>query len=261
VAFPICIIGVGCAWGLLMVIIRPDDVKQIPPIVYDDKQPLRVADAAIIVLCVSVIAQWSLFSFLKPLYGALGIISLAFMSIVFGSGILTEVDLNSLNWHTLALLGGSNVLGKAIESSNLLEHVSNNTLGLLPTEDHALLCLYVFVFLVVISGFISHTVAAVVFMPLILEMAHKIDELPLLGLGSVLAISGSMSLPFSSFPNLAVKHVVDDFHRPFLTTTDYIKPGVMLSLLSIVLIMTLGSFLIPMVDIHATHHHEGSNDD
>jgi phosphate transporter len=44
-------------------------------------------------------------------------ISLTFVFFMFGTGILTDVDFNSLSWHTLFLIGGGNVLGTAVTSS------------------------------------------------------------------------------------------------------------------------------------------------
>jgi di/tricarboxylate transporter len=35
-----------------------------------------------------------------------------------------QVDFNSLNWHTIFLVGGGNVLGKAVSSSGLLAYIS-----------------------------------------------------------------------------------------------------------------------------------------
>lgn len=36
----------------------------------------------------------------------------------------TQVDFNSLSWHTIFLVGGGNVLGKAVSSSGLLGYIS-----------------------------------------------------------------------------------------------------------------------------------------
>lgn len=43
-----------------------------------------------------------------------------------------QVDFNSFSWHTLFLLGGGNVLGKAIASSQLLEYLAHCIVPLLP---------------------------------------------------------------------------------------------------------------------------------
>ena len=38
--------------------------------------------------------------------------------------VLLQVDFNSLSWHTIFLVGGGNVLGKAVSSSGLLGYIS-----------------------------------------------------------------------------------------------------------------------------------------
>lgn len=42
------------------------------------------------------------------------------------------MDFNSFSWHTLFLLGGGDVLGKAIKSSKLLEILANAVVDFLP---------------------------------------------------------------------------------------------------------------------------------
>ena len=42
---------------------------------------------------------------------------------------LLQVDFNSLSWHTLVLVGGGNVLGKAVETSGLLEYIADGIIS------------------------------------------------------------------------------------------------------------------------------------
>lgn len=42
------------------------------------------------------------------------------------------MDFNSFSWHTLFLLGGGNVLGKAISSSQLLDFLAHGIVEILP---------------------------------------------------------------------------------------------------------------------------------
>jgi phosphate transporter len=53
-----------------------------------------------------------------------------------------------------------------------------------------------------------------------------------------------MALPFSSFPNVNSVLLVDDFQRPYLAVGDFIKTGLPLSLVSTLLVATLGYLLI-----------------
>jgi phosphate transporter len=71
----------------------------------------------------ATILMWSTLEFTRDILGDLGIVSLIFVVIMFGSGLLTTVDFNSFNWHTLMLLGGGSILGKAISSSGLLSYL------------------------------------------------------------------------------------------------------------------------------------------
>jgi phosphate transporter len=63
----------------------------------------------------------------------------------------------------------------------------------------------------------------------------------------VCAVSAAMGLPFSSFPNVNSLLIVDDFQRPYLNVQDFLKTGMIMSGLSIVLIATLGYALIAIV--------------
>ena len=63
-------------------------------------------------------------------------------------------------------------------------------------------------------------------------------------------VSGAMALPFSSFPNVNSLLIVDDFHRKYLTTHDFVKTGVPMSLFTLLFIATLGTVLINFVIVH-----------
>ncbi len=56
-----------------------------------------------------------------------------------------------------------------------------------------------------------------------------------------------MALPFSSFPNVNSLLIVDDFQRPYLNVQDFLKTGVLMSIISVVLIATLGYGLIDII--------------
>jgi phosphate transporter len=58
------------------------------------------------------------------------------------------------------------------------------------------------------------------------------------------AVSAAMALPFSSFPNVNSVLIVDDFQRPYLTVGDFVKTGLPLSVICVLLISTFGYILI-----------------
>ena len=73
---------------------------------------------------------------------------------------------SSFAWHTLFLLGGSNVLGKVVESSQLLDHMVHFLKHALPA-NRILVAAEVFAAACVMATFVSHSVAAIVVVPII----------------------------------------------------------------------------------------------
>jgi di/tricarboxylate transporter len=63
----------------------------------------------------------------------------------------------------------------------------------------------------------------------------------------VVVVSAAMGLPFSSFPNVNSLLIVDDFQRPYLSVQDFMKSGMLLTGIAILLIGTLGYGLISLV--------------
>jgi len=103
----------------------PFKVSSIPSIVLGNGKAksaspgVALQKRAVLYLSLLTVVLWATSGYTTQIFGNLGIISLMFMSIMFGSGMLTEVDLNSFSWHTLCLLGGSNVLGQICEGKAL----------------------------------------------------------------------------------------------------------------------------------------------
>eukprot|EP00752_Nemacystus_decipiens_P001911 g1841.t1 len=202
VGLPFCTLGVLVAWVLLCVVVDPCDVDSIPMIVHSRGDVMSRKNVFIVALTLLTIFGWSTIGVTEDLFGDLGIIALFFIIIAFGSGILSEVDFNSFSWHTLFLLGGGNVLGKAISSSQLLDYLAHGIVHLLPKDNKFLLLVEVVSVTMCISTFVSHTVAALILMPIIVEVGVKCGNPVLLGMGAALAVSSGCALPFSSFPNV-----------------------------------------------------------
>jgi phosphate transporter len=63
----------------------------------------------------------------------------------------------------------------------------------------------------------------------------------------ICVVSAAMALPFSSFPNVNSLLMTDDFQRPYLSVRDFLITGVPMSILTIVLIATIGYALIDFI--------------
>jgi hypothetical protein len=74
-----------------VLIIDPSDLKSIPVIVYERKSVLGKRNIAVLVLSLLCIGLFASSAFTKAIFGDIGIVSLCYIAIMFGSGMLTEV--------------------------------------------------------------------------------------------------------------------------------------------------------------------------
>jgi phosphate transporter len=151
------------------------------------------------------IALWCVSHQLEPIVGDMGVVAIIPLILFFGTGILTKEDFNNFLWTIIILAAGGLALGKAVNSSGLLHSLAGSI-----TDKVEGLSLYgVLVafagLILVVATFISHTVAALIFLPLVREVGQRMAEPHpnLLVMGSVLMCSAAMGLPTSGFPNMS----------------------------------------------------------
>jgi phosphate transporter len=221
VAIPVGVISLLLIWLLLLISFRPGRGTVIVPI-----RPVRDRFSgtqwfvSIITLC--TIFLWCFSHRLEPVFGDMGVIAIIPIVLFFGTGILTKEDFNNFLWTIIILAAGGLSLGKAVNSSGLL-----HTIARAITSQVDGLSLYgvlvVFASLIlVVATFISHTVAALIILPLVYSVGEGMDEpYPnLLVMGSVLICSAAMGLPTSGFPNMSKSLVSFQsyiLHPPSLT--------------------------------------------
>lgn len=245
IALPFCIVCTIATWVFMIQMIDPSDVPSIPFVVNETDTSVSTKKSTIIIVLSGItVLMFATSSMTNFVFGDISIISLGYVALMFGTGMLTEVDFNSLPWHTLFLVGGGNVLGKAVDSSGLLEYIVHGIIDDLPLESPWLALLSILTFCGVIATFVSHTVASIILMPVIAHIGVSINMPVTTTIGSAFAISAAMALPFSSFPNVNSLLLVDDFQQPYLNVRDFIRIGLPVSIITIMLISTFGLWLI-----------------
>ena len=157
------------------------------------------------IVTVVTIVLWCVTHELEHFFGDMGVVAIIPMVAFFGTGILTKEDFNNFLWTIIILAAGGLSLGKAVSSSGLL-----HTIAATVTEKVEGMSLYgvlvVFAALIlVIATFISHTVAALIFLPLVHQVGAAMTEPHpnLLVMSSALMCSAAMGLPTSGFPNMS----------------------------------------------------------
>jgi phosphate transporter len=135
----------------------------------------------------------------------MGVVAIIPMVLFFGTGILTKEDFNNFLWTIIILAAGGLALGKAVNSSGLLRTLAEGiTAGVQGLSLYGVMAVFAAMILV-IASFISHTVAALIILPLVREVGQRMAEPHpnLLVMSSVLMCSAAMALPTSGFPNMS----------------------------------------------------------
>eukprot|EP01135_Chromosphaera_perkinsii_P002521 Nk52_evm37s224 gene=Nk52_evmTU37s224 len=242
---PFCVLGLIVLWVYLIVALKPDDVNEIPAIVWE-KKPMSFNHYFVLFVTFLTAALWCTLSLTKDVVGDLGIIAYLPIILFFGTGILTKAEFNNFQWNLLMLIGGGSCLGAAVSSSNLLQIVvSQVTPGLQGNSlwvTFAVVCLFVGI----VTTFISHTVAALILVPVVGQVAMELDGSPvqILVSGCAVMCSAAMALPMSSFPNINSLFIEDDFERTYLSVSDYIQHGTTFTIILYLLNISWGFLLL-----------------
>ncbi|KAI5289100.1 low-affinity phosphate transporter [Ascosphaera aggregata] len=229
VAIPVCIISVLLIWVLLIStfdVARGTIIVPIRPV----KDRFTGVQWFVSLVTIVTILLWCLSHSIEGVFGDMGIIAIIPLVLFFGSGILTKEDFNNFLWTIIILAAGGLCLGHAVTSSGLLHTMASSI-----TEKMKGLSVYAvsvsFALLILfVATFISHTVAALILLPLVKQIGlamEGVNHTNLLVMGSALMCSFAMGLPTSGFPNMtAVMMEVPETGLRYLRVRHFLTRGV-----------------------------------
>ena len=204
IVIPVGIISLLLIWALLLVTFKPGRGTVIVPI-RSARDPFSGVEWFVSFVTIATIVLWCLSHQLEDVFGDMGVIAIIPIVLFFGIGILSKEDFNNFPWTIIILAAGGLSLGKAVSSSGLLD-----TLAAQITKDVEGLSMYAVLAIfscltLVIATFISHTVAALIILPLVYDVGKNMEEPHpnLLVMAGVLMCSAAMGLPTSGFPNMS----------------------------------------------------------
>lgn len=213
IAIPVSILSILLVWVLLLVTFHPGRDTTIVPI-KPVKDKFSGVQYFITVVTLSTIGLWCASHQLEHVFGDMGVIAIIPIVLFFGTGILTKEDFNNFLWTIIILAAGGLCLGKAVTSSGLLHTLAQGITS--KVQDFSLYgVLIVFSALIlVIATFISHTVAALIMLPLVRQVGVGMDEPHpnLLVMASAMMCSVAMALPTSGFPNMSMFSPTPSFY-------------------------------------------------
>jgi phosphate transporter len=200
----------------------------------------------VIVIATSVLtlSMWLSHDRVIETFGDTGLASLIPIIVLFSlPNFLSKSDFLSLPWDVCILISGGSLLGHAVSYSGLLVEVGGLSQAYL-TSVPTFICVFCLCFIItLISTFVSHTAAANVLMPFILEITSAVTSTHVTGFAIVasLCLSAGMALPISSFPNMnSISVSPHENAPPWLTGADFVRPGVVLGTATTLIAITVG---------------------
>lgn len=243
VSLPTCVLTVLCGWMCILVLHAFDlsDDEKLRNNVFDARATsdtqrlhnLHKMDAQSLsrTQCFSLLAAaLALIAFATPSFskalGGTANASLLFIGVVVCAGAIPKTTFNGYSWHLLFLIGGGNALGLAVGDSGLLAAATAPIQSTLAESGAATLVVVLVCILAFATTFLSHTVAALVLMPLCVQLGeHAGGYADAVALVCALSCSSACGLPFSSFPNVSCVSCSDDAGAKYLSVMHFIKAG------------------------------------
>ncbi|KAL2753751.1 hypothetical protein ACRALDRAFT_1010593, partial [Sodiomyces alcalophilus JCM 7366] len=241
IVIPVGVISLLLIWLILLVAFRPGRGTTIAPI-RSVKERFTAVQWFVTVITIITIGLWCASHQLQSVFGDMGVIAIIPIVIFFGVGILTKEDFNNFPWTIIILAAGGLSLGKAVNSSGLLHAVTR----IVSTRVEGMSLYGVLVvfstLILILATFISHTVAALIILPLVFDVGKNMAEpYPnVLVMAGVLMCSAAMGLPTSGFPNMTAIMKEDPTGRRYLRVKDFISTGVPSSIITLIVSVTIG---------------------
>jgi phosphate transporter len=202
-------------------------------------------------ISLGTIVLWCLASVLEPWLGDMGQIALLSMVTFYATGSLSQEDFNNYPWTIVVLAMGGLALGKAVSVSGLLATIATIIQEKLENAElFTILAVFGFIVLVM-ATFVSHTVAALIIIPLIAEIGRSLpDPHPnILVMCTALICSCAMGLPTSGFPNVTAIGLTNNVGEKYLNVGTFIKIGVPASFGCGLVVITVGYLCLRIIGI------------
>ncbi|WRT68378.1 uncharacterized protein IL334_005354 [Kwoniella shivajii] len=241
ISLPVATLSVVSIWAFLHLNYKWENDLAIPKM-RKNTDTLTTTHWYVLVVSGITIVLWCLEKSMEGIVGDMGIIAIIPLLAFFGTGILSKEDFHSFHWSIVFLAMGGVALGKATLSSGLLD-VLDELLEKLVAGMGLYSILIVFSLLaLVIATFISHTIAAVLLVPIATRIGDSLEEPHprLLIMATALICSAGMGLPVSGFPNMTAITQENKLGQRFIGASDFLKNGIPASLLATFVIVTVG---------------------
>ncbi|KAI7857135.1 SPX domain-containing protein [Circinella umbellata] len=249
VALPISLISIVMCWILLLMVYRPDRTCAHLNTIKPTKGKITIQQIFVLFVATTTIILWCVGTSIEDTIGSTGVIASIPLFVFFGTGILGKDDLHAFLWSVVILAQGGMALGNAVTSSGLLQNIALHIKDGIENFDVLTILIIFSSLILVFSTFVSHTVAALIIVPIVQQVGQQLPQPHpnLLVMGAGLACSAGMGLPVSGFPNMSAIMLEDPKGKPYLTTRDFIITGIPTSIFCTIFVCTLGYGILTAV--------------
>ncbi|KAI0288956.1 SPX domain-containing protein [Russula brevipes] len=256
VALPVSGMSVVLIWLLLLVSYRPSrlptgdgslEIRSIRP----TRENFGVKQWWVTFVCIATISLWVVEHAIEEWIGDMGVIAIIPIVAFFGTGVLKKDDFEQFLWSVVFLAMGGIALGKGVTSSGLLDKMDVLIRGFVEGRSEFGVVVVLTVVILVVSTFISHTIASVLLVPIAKAVGENLpgNQANLLIFITGLACSTGMGMPVSGFPNQTAATQEDEMGQLYLTNVDFLKNGVPASVIAALVVASLGYALMKLVGV------------
>ncbi|KAG6820158.1 hypothetical protein H0H93_004595 [Arthromyces matolae] len=252
VALPVSAISILLIWVMLLISYKPArspdgdgeiEIKQIRP----TKERFTHKQWWVTIVCLVTIGLWCVAHSIEPYVGDMGVIAIIPIVAFFSTGVLKKDDFEQFMWTIVFLAMGGIALGKGVMSSGLLGVVDGIVKRLVDGVSLYGVVLILSPIVLIISTFISHTIASVLLVPIAAEIGKNLageDHKNILIFITALICSAGMGMPVSGFPNQTAATQEDELGELYLSNIDFLKNGVPASIVATIIVSTVGYVLM-----------------
>lgn len=229
---PFMILFLIFVWFVLLKIYPPGNLE----IEFKEEVHIRMSPARWLVIATFLLTVFGWFTN-KKLGLSIGTVSIFPILVAFGFRLLKQDDFRALPWDVLFMLGGGICLGVGLKKSGL----SHQMISIIPMDISFIWVLAAFAGIsALMTTFMSNTATANLIIPLAVSIDHQTS---IFVITVALTCSTAMSLPISTPPNAIA------FGSGLLEAKDMVKTGMMITIFSIFIVLTLGVIYWPIFGI------------
>jgi len=256
VSLPVSAISIILIWLLLLASYKPArspdgegdiEIKAIRP----TRESFTLKQYWVSFVCITTIALWCVEHEIEHFVGDMGVIAIIPVVAFFATGVLKKDDFEHFMWTIVFLAMGGIALGKGVVSSGLLEVIDALIRDLVQGFELYHVVLILSPIVLVISTFISHTIASVLLVPIAKEVGSNLpgEHRNLLIFITGLICSTGMGMPVSGFPNQTAATQEDELGELYLSNVDFLKNGVPASIIATIVVSTIGYLLMRAIGL------------